>query len=213
MALFSMGLGLAGMVYLAWYKHQAGRAGPVAPIVQKSGLRGAFAFPILVGHEFFGVIEFLSDSILAPDQELLNTFSTIGNQVGQYISRRRSEERAQEQEDLSRQAAKMESVGRLAAGIAHEINPPIQYVGDNIRFLEDAFGDLGKVIEGYAWYRKGMNGSAKGGGKGTGQGLALSRAIIVGKHGGAITYQTEVGKGTTFVVRLPLSIQPEPVGA
>ncbi len=37
---------------------------------------------------------------------------------------------------------KLESVGELAAGIAHEINTPIQYIGDNARFLQDAFEDL-----------------------------------------------------------------------
>ena len=36
-------------------------------------------------------------------------------------------------------ASKLESIGELAAGIAHEINTPTQYVGDNVRFLGDAF--------------------------------------------------------------------------
>ena len=46
--------------------------------------------------------------------------------------------------------------------------------------------------------------TTKGVGKGTGQGLALARSVVVEKHGGSLSFETEVGKGTTFFVRLPL---------
>ncbi len=44
------------------------------------------------------------------------------------------------------QAQKLESVGELAAGIAHEINTPIQYVGDNARFVQEACNDINGVL-------------------------------------------------------------------
>jgi PAS domain S-box-containing protein len=44
------------------------------------------------------------------------------------------------------QAQKLESIGQLAAGIAHELNTPIQYIGDNIRFLRDAFSSMTRVL-------------------------------------------------------------------
>jgi signal transduction histidine kinase len=46
-----------------------------------------------------------------------------------------------------RLAQKLESVGQLAAGIAHEINTPIQFVGDNLRFLGDSLKDLMGILE------------------------------------------------------------------
>jgi len=48
-----------------------------------------------------------------------------------------------------RLAQKLESVGRLAAGIAHEINTPIQYVGDGVAFLQSAQTDLEQLLEAY----------------------------------------------------------------
>jgi PAS domain S-box-containing protein len=41
-------------------------------------------------------------------------------------------------------------------------------------------------------------------GRGTGQGLAIAHSIIVTKHGGSLTFESEVGKGTTFKILLPI---------
>ena len=46
-------------------------------------------------------------------------------------------------------AQKMESIGQLAAGIAHEINTPMQFIGDNTRFLEESFQQILQTIKDY----------------------------------------------------------------
>ena len=48
-----------------------------------------------------------------------------------------------------RQAQKLEAIGQLAAGVAHEINTPMQYIGDNTRFLKDSIGSIANVFQAY----------------------------------------------------------------
>jgi PAS domain S-box-containing protein len=55
---------------------------------------------------------------------------------------KRAEHERERMEGELRLAQRLEAVGQLASGIAHEINTPIQFVGDTFRFLEGAFGDL-----------------------------------------------------------------------
>lgn len=53
-------------------------------------------------------------------------------------------------------AQKLESIGRLAAGIAHEINTPTQYVTDNTRFVRDTLADLAEVLAAYRELAEGV---------------------------------------------------------
>jgi signal transduction histidine kinase len=57
-----------------------------------------------------------------------------------FLAEDRTERRALEAQLT--QAQKLESIGQLAAGVAHEINTPIQYIGDNTHFLKEAFDSV-----------------------------------------------------------------------
>lgn len=59
-------------------------------------------------------------------------------------------------------AQKLESIGQLASGIAHEINTPIQYVGDSVRFVKDAFEDTCVLL---GFYSKALEKSGQWEGK------------------------------------------------
>jgi PAS domain S-box-containing protein len=92
---FAPGLGLPGRVWSSLKPHyipdvvrdENFRRGPIA---EREGLHEALGFPILLGGEVLGVIEFFSRKIRKPDQELLDLLTTIGSQIGQFIERKRA---------------------------------------------------------------------------------------------------------------------------
>ena len=65
------------------------RRGPAA---LKAGLHSVFAFPILVGEEFYGVIDLFGREPCQPDPVLIGTVHAIGSQIGQFIARKTAEQ-------------------------------------------------------------------------------------------------------------------------
>src|SRR5262245_61535818 len=65
---------------------------PRAPIAERVGLHGAFAFPIRVGEQISCVMAFYNRRIVQPDDEMLQMFDALGRQVGDFIKRTRAEE-------------------------------------------------------------------------------------------------------------------------
>jgi PAS domain S-box-containing protein len=87
---------------------------------------------------------------------VINHYLCIGSDITAKLEQQRVQRTLQEQlysemrerERMAielRLAQKLESVGRLAAGVAHEINTPIQYIGDSVLFLQSAAADLRKL--------------------------------------------------------------------
>ena len=72
-----------------------------------------------------------------------------GEHISHYVAIKRDATNEIKMEQQIRQSQKLEAIGQLAAGIAHEINTPTQYIGDNTRFLQDAFKDFLSLLETY----------------------------------------------------------------
>ncbi|HSE30890.1 MAG TPA: PAS domain S-box protein [Pyrinomonadaceae bacterium] len=94
---FSPGVGLPGRVWqhpkVVWVEDVVTDDNfPRAPFAAREGLHSAFAFPVLAGDKFLGVVEFFSAEIREPDESLLQMFQSVGSQMGQFMERRHAEE-------------------------------------------------------------------------------------------------------------------------
>jgi two-component system, sensor histidine kinase and response regulator len=94
---FPRGVGLPGRVWAdaepVWIPDVVHDTNfPRAPIAAREGLHAAFGFPILLRGEVLGAMEFFSGEIRAPDEALLSTLASVGNQIGLFADRKRVQE-------------------------------------------------------------------------------------------------------------------------
>ncbi|HEY7770552.1 sensor histidine kinase [Longimicrobium sp.] len=93
---FAAGQGLAGRVLSTgepgWIEDVRRDPEFVRTVAADEGIHSAVAFPVLVGREVAGVLEFFADCPLAPDPALMGVMANVGTQVGRVIERARAEE-------------------------------------------------------------------------------------------------------------------------
>ena len=102
---FRHGVGLPGRVWStrrpAWiYDVAVDPNFPRMAVATRLGLHGGFAFPLLTGSRVLGVIEFYTSSPRQVDRSMLTLMEAAGAQIGQFIERRRAEQRVAESEAL-----------------------------------------------------------------------------------------------------------------
>ncbi len=110
---------------------------------------GHYCVPISSKNKLFGILNIY----VKPGherKEFEETFlMTIANTLAGVLVQKYAENEKIKMEAQLRQSQKLESIGQLAAGISHEINTPIQYIGDNTTFLKDAFQNMIAVFKAY----------------------------------------------------------------
>ncbi|GIV98127.1 MAG: hypothetical protein KatS3mg057_2784 [Herpetosiphonaceae bacterium] len=90
---------------------------------KREGFRGAFGFPILLGGQVLGVMEFLSREIRQPDSELLAMMESIGSQIGQFMERIRAREEREKLIGQLQEALQMRD--RFLSIASHELKTPV----------------------------------------------------------------------------------------
>jgi PAS domain S-box-containing protein len=153
---FVRGTGLPGRIWSkgqqAWIRDIVLDANfPRSSVAARVDLHGAFGFPILIENEVVGVIELFSREPRIPDDSLLLIADALGNQIGQFLQRKRSEAELEQVNkqllDTSRQAGMAEvatSVLHNVGNVLNSVNVSSTLVSERMR--KSKVGNLSRIV-------------------------------------------------------------------
>ena len=141
----SRGEGVAGRAWetgeACWVKPADRLVGGRAAAAASLDLKSACAFPIRGEQQIIGAMVLLSRAAREPDEALLAMLTDIGSRIGQHFDHRRVQLELQKQREVLFQTEKLSALGRLVAGVAHEMNNPLGIISSRIELmLADAEG-------------------------------------------------------------------------
>jgi PAS domain S-box-containing protein len=114
---------VSGALQAVWFSgFSADRSIERAFLAAQCSLHDALGIRIVYGRELIGAIVFVAEQIEKPDAQLLAWLDALGEQVGQFVSHRRTEESLRAADQKLFQSQKLETVGRLVGGVAHDFN-------------------------------------------------------------------------------------------
>ena len=99
-----------------------------------------------LGHRDGSWQAFESSFVCLREQPVVGAVLITSRDVTDRLALEQERERLDFERRLSQ---RLQAVGQLAAGIAHEINTPVQFVGDSVKFLQEAAGELRELMQSY----------------------------------------------------------------
>ena len=143
---FPQGVGLPGNVWATgepiWLPDLAAAISfPRVELAVRAGLHAILAVPIRLGREVLGVMQFIASTIESPDGPLLDLLAIAGNQIGQFIGRKRAEEEraellVRERAALADAEAAIRMRDQLVASVSHDLKNPLTAISGQVQVLQ-----------------------------------------------------------------------------